>query len=252
MRDDKINIKNIYIDIDSLLDTRITILKELLPEFTEDYLKDENHPYFYRTNNSFKYRDYTIPDTLFMELYKYRSKNVLKESKPTILSYLMLNVLDDVFKSIEVEDKNEKPAIIVNVYPYKLTEEEQALFQLYLYNFIPSVIPIEMVYKPIEELTPDYFKSKSVIDIYMYNGYRWLEYIVSNMSFLDAFMVDKTLFLPKFFSNNLKTEETVGDLYELFTYSYSNIIRLEFLELSAYVDKEYCPKKIEEEYLDQE
>lgn len=252
MRDGKINIKNIYIDIDSLLDTRITIMKELLPKFTEDYLKDQEELYFYRNNNSFKYKSYTVPDTLFMELYKYRSKLVLKNSKPTVLAHLMLNVLDEVFKNIEVHDSHDKPALIVNTYPYKLTDEEQALFQLFLYNFIPSVIPIEMIYKSIPELTPEFFKEKSVIDIYMYNGYRWLEYIISNMSFVNSHMLNRTLFLPKFFSNSLKTDDNTGDLYEMFTVSYSKIIKLEFLELSAYVEKEYCPKKIEEDYLDQE
>ena len=249
MEDKKTIVPYLYVDLDSLLDTRVPILKELFPKFSTDYLEDPENLYLKRIGNNFSYKGYTIPSSLFETLYKYRTKIVLKDAKPTPLCYSLPLMLDDVLKNHHIEDKNVNPGVLLNIYPYVLDKEEIACLRVFLMNFIPNLIPVEIIYKSPLDLTPEYINRQQVVDLYMYNGFSWVTFIASTFSYFKHPLLDKTLFLPKQFPDISLYDKNKKDLYEILQMNYSYIVPLEFLEMSAYSEKN-IDDLVEKEYRD--
>lgn len=171
--DDSLGIENgIYLDLDSLFDTRIGIIKQ----FDDIYDNLFNDDYYdKRLTDEFSY----LNMELFKKLYKKRDNKVLKNSPVSNILSLFIKEADLLLtKRIE---SNSKPIIdiTINTYPYHLTTREQETISFLLTKF-----------SNIETLNFNYIRTNpfdiSFKDVgieynvmFMYNSLTWIDYNIS-------------------------------------------------------------------------
>lgn len=177
--------KAIYLELDSLVDTRLALLYSLNEETAIDILPEYN----IRRNDIFG----NIPYRLFEELYKLRKKSILEFAIPTkILEILGMMVAE---KRGDMRNMGDKYKLYLNTYPYVLTRDEQDKFSEVITRFIPDLV-VECIYESPYTLTPKYIIDKDISDIIMYNGLDWLEKHIALFNIVENPLINKTIIVP--------------------------------------------------------
>ena len=155
-----------YVALDVLLDTRFGCLVTHFGDKTLDMTKD----YFVRQYERFG----DLRSAEFIELYKKRDKEVLKNSVITNF----INILSDFIKDAEYKNTYSPeltvPAIVVNVYPYVLTDAETDMIRNAMYFRLQKEIQIDIVNINYKNLTPKFVEGNYQI-MAMYDYYIWLD-----------------------------------------------------------------------------
>ncbi len=187
----------IYAEIDTLLDTKFTILKTYNPDVALDEILTGR--YVDRSRDDFRYKDYVLPYTLFNNLFKKRNEIILFNSA---LSSIPLLIQKDfqMFLTNTLETREKTLELIINIYPYRLLEEEIDFLNEVFKSYIDDRISIEYIYEPSVNVTPMYVKEKSIKTMYMLNGLEWLNFSVNNGNIFAEPMVDVCLRIPKLFN----------------------------------------------------
>lgn len=182
--------RGFYIDIDSLLDTRLAVLKILDPNLALTLI--ENERYHYRIIDSFGY----ITNTIFNQYYKRRNNTVLKQATVT-------NIVDILFS--EIVTLKTKPGfynplkpipIHINIFPYSLEEKEKENIIKVMYNILViDNIEITITDRSFDRISPIYVDN-NYICLFMYNGLKWLEYHVLTKSLLSRNLPTTRLYVP--------------------------------------------------------
>ena len=157
----------LYADLDSLLDTRLAVLYEM----GEDVIK-------HVLDNGYTSRDIDhwdgIDNNLFKAKYAARDKQILKNSAMTPMVTLLREfVIATVAKSVNSPFLFE-PKIIINTYPYHLSDDELDMFMSTFVALTKGMAAIELVFMSIEDVTPMYVK-KNLSLVIMYDYLKWLE-----------------------------------------------------------------------------
>lgn len=173
---DEINInKGIYLDLDTLLDTRFSLLTKINKDFINLYFNVDKTYYDERIIDEFSYINYK----LFNKIYKYRNNSLLKHSYITNIINILVAELDLLVGKKIDSGLNPKTKITLNLYPYKLNYEEIKNIKINLNKYIHSkYIIIETIYMKPEELTLNYVDNSFNV-MFMYNGIEWLDYQLS-------------------------------------------------------------------------
>ena len=133
----------IYTDLDTLYDTKITLLNMIDPRLVREYLSREydilDH-YLYLNNKAFD------------KIYKERDKRVLIGSKNSSIIDLIRKIVSDI------DTKNKTTTaipsvlnLIINTYPYKLDTDEQLVIKEFMSKYILYLNNIDIVYKEVIE-----------------------------------------------------------------------------------------------------
>ena len=165
--------KGVYIDLDTIFDTRLTVLKAISPEVYNLMLKTDY--YDLRLFDEFDF----INNKVFNTFYKQRDNEILKRSFITKAVELLALELD-ILVSKKVEAGVTSPTFIdLNIYPYTLTEVDKkrlinaigiyCLFDEVKVNFV-NISPFD--------LSMSYISGRYGVMI-MYHGSKWLDYQMS-------------------------------------------------------------------------
>jgi len=112
--------KNIYVDLDAILDTRLGTLYFLDKGLYDYYKGDGKDFYINRLIDEFEY----IPNNVFKYYYNLRNGETLKHSPLTpLLDVLTISVEDMIVKRLTADKNIKKLVIDVNIYPYVLKDE---------------------------------------------------------------------------------------------------------------------------------
>lgn len=133
----------IYTDLDTLYDTKITLLNMIDPRLVREYLSREydilDH-YLYLNNKAFD------------KIYKERDKRVLIGSKNSSIIDLIRKIVSDI------DTKNKTTTsipsvlnLIINTYPYKLNTDEQLVIKEFMSKYILYLNNVDIVYKEVIE-----------------------------------------------------------------------------------------------------
>lgn len=167
MEEKNIPYSAMLVELDCLLDTRISILSEL----EDDKLKEVLYMYHSRDIDSFPHYSFNR----FKEAYDKRTREVLKEALVTPIMSLIIEFVDKTLLNLINTPFHQRPKIIINIFPYELKEEE-------INNIISLIIvktkgncTVEVINKNIKELTVGYVKDNIAIMV-MYKYYEWIEY----------------------------------------------------------------------------
>ena len=181
--------KSIYVDVDSILDTRLSVLYLLSGQLAEQVTTDGS--YFTRIRENFG----PLSADIFQSFYDRRNKFVLKYAMPTKVISLIQLYIEDLAMDIKTAETDEEISMFINFYPYHDLEEDEVMLVI---NLIKKFLP-ELHIKPIfmsrEELTPSW-----VIDhvgcMFKYDNYRWLEYHGTTTKLFTTPLLDVMYFTP--------------------------------------------------------
>ena len=159
----------ICVDLDTMLDTRLGTLLTLGEEkFNKNF---DPKKYFNRTIDEFP--DYDFKE--FRKLYSNRDKRTLLKSISSYIPKLVMDYARSAWGSMYTTPWSYVPRVVLNTYPYKLTDNELNIIKLGIVQSNYENIDILDIHKSPEELTPEYLLNTKIDMIVMYDFYMWLD-----------------------------------------------------------------------------
>ena len=159
------------IELDVLFDTRIGTLSKFGDDVAIDALENG-----YRSRITDDISTFTkkITNEQFKEAYRNRDKDTLKLSRMTNFIFTLRNIVTELETNIlDQAGILEDAAILLNVYPYQLTDNEAFTFKSCLEEYIGTSIPIRISNFSPDQLGLYELKEMSVMTYAMYNTEEW-------------------------------------------------------------------------------
>lgn len=225
--------KQIYVDIDSLYDTRYTLINKLT-NGNRLIIGLEITEYLLRNRDNFG----TMSNTIFNYFYKYRNKNLLMESEPTYVFNLVQDTINDL---ILANANNEEINVVINMYPYVLNEKENEIF-LSIFKTMFKNVSIELCYINMLKYPLSKVSGKYNVMI-MYNGMEWIESKQKSNEIINNPITNIVLYTPWLLYGNILTKEleaNKGEYEKQVQELLKLIVHIKFLPVLVYcfrVDK---------------
>lgn len=186
----ELTFSTMLVELDCLLDTRISLLAEL----DDSKFKDVIKMYHNRDIDEFPYYSFDK----FKELYDNRDKSILKNAIVTPIMSLITEFVDKTLLQIINSPFHYQPKIIINIYPYKLSDDEITNIISLIINKTKLRATVEVIDKSIKELTVGYVKDNLSVMV-MYKYYEWIEYHCSIKAFKSISCPEVCLFGPSIY-----------------------------------------------------
>lgn len=218
----------LLIELDCLFDTRLGVLASM----GDDALKAAlNSNYYNRVSDYFPGIDY---DT-FKENYSKRDKRTLFNSIVTPIGRFAKEFALATLDNVNNSPFHYQPEIIVNMYPYVLTPDEQTLIVKGVKELTSGLCNIECVFLSPEKLTPLYLKlNLSILVMYEYD--KWLEVHAQSNEWKKHTAPDVTLIAPMI--SMIKTERSSSSLEEAFVEMQKTVAP--FVNLKLFPIEKFC------------
>jgi hypothetical protein len=168
---------NIYLDLDTILDTRMGTLAKL------------GNEYAVRTLNSGKYHKRMVDEfegvsrEAFKEAYAKRDLDTLKLSVLTNVVFFLRRLIKDSLISSVIHQRVEKLSFTVNVYPYNFEDEglvEMLLGCIRFHTYSTSSVRIVSI--PDEDLTPEFCSTNFQIML----RYDWVNWAAKHKTYYET------------------------------------------------------------------
>lgn len=164
--------QGIYIQLDALLDTRLSTLYSLGEDLVFDCLSSN---YFTRRTDTFEGIEKEVFDLAYSKRDKVTLSNAVVTKAIGFIKELVLRMTSQAIKT----PFHSGARIIINTYPYDLEEVEVSAIISGLAQAISGTCDIEAINKSFEELTPKYCKDNlSYMFFYEYSS--WLDIQANN------------------------------------------------------------------------
>lgn len=215
----------LYTDLDTIYDTKITLINMIDPRLVREYLSRE-----------YDILDHTLylSDKAFDKIYNERDKRVLIGSKNTSIVDLIRKIVSDI------DTKNRTsptiPSLItltINTYPYKLDADEIKDMKIFMSRYILHLNDIDIIYKE----TIDSELMNKINIMIKRDGLKW---------FMDNRLLNPTFKLPNLKlivpddmvkTNLTKIDVDVDKLKEYLETTLMLDVCLEFVEKEAFMLK---------------
>ena len=204
MSEEVIETSSLLVDIDSLFDTRLATLFTMGEEVADLVLGNN---YYEREH------DFWIGVDLdkYNLLYKNRDKNILKNA---LMTKVILMIKEFALGTLEVGNYSPfkyKPKVILNVYPYHLTEIESNIFINALREKTNNLSDIELIRYPNQVITPSWLKKNCSV-VFMYHFRDWLD--VHKEEFNKSSCPEVSLISPAIFFTDKNLEEQKRNVFK--------------------------------------
>ncbi len=157
----------IYTDLDTLFDTRYSLLEKLYPDVAESVIVENK--YYDRLSNTYG----PLGSNLWNYIYRHRTKEVLIDVIPTFIFDTVITIYDSTLKQDINSGTFKEFTLFVNTYPYNLNEDECVAMQAGLESIAPQ-LGIELINIPQDDITMNWLYSR-VSHVIMYNVLEWVE-----------------------------------------------------------------------------
>ncbi len=219
------NKKNIYIEIDTILDTRLTLLINLDKELAIDWVNNGN--YHHRKEDTYSY----LSNDVFKRMYAKRDKSVIKVPFPTkMLSFILEYCLKASNEDVD-SGGNGIITVFLNTYPYDLSEVEEENIVNAIHTKLPDKIDVEIIH---EELVSPKWINSNIRMLVKYDGIDWLERNVSNGKIIKNNLPNVILVIPTVMSKFREDEMKEEDIFDSYAKMASPYIQLEFIDVSIF------------------
>lgn len=209
----------IYINLDSLIDTRLSVLHYHSPKIFKQVVKSIDK-YQSRLKDEFDYLD----TELFKEMYKKRNSEMIKEPIPTFIPEFIKSYVLTCLQ----EKSGEIVTMYLNVYPYKFTDEEKELLKKSIFVIYNKLIDVEILDKPDNDITVKFIHENIALMI-MYNGINWLEHNLANKSLRSLNLPDVLMICPRLVDKLVVKKTAINDFFLDFEKIVHPFIQLLFL-----------------------
>ncbi len=194
--------KSFLVDLDSIMDTRLGTLMQLHPGLFEQCLDLDYH---LREAEVFP----NVPMDIYNQVYEGRDRDTLKVSLITRIPDYIKTVVDSFKKNKILSKLDNKTTVDLNIYPYKLTDEEIQNYCEELNLKLGDDVIVKPVNYSYKDLTPTLVKNEYSC-IIKYNFNKWLDE--------QAYAFDKvrapevTVLLPNIYWNEKPDEKTLKEI----------------------------------------
>lgn len=209
----------IYINLDSLIDTRLSIIYYHSPKMFKDIIKNINS-YQSRLKDEFENLDVE----LFQNMYKKRNSLMIKEPLPTHVPELIKSY---VLTCLE-EKSSEVITLYLNVYPYKFRSEEKELLKKSIFSIYKGLIDVEILDEPDTNISVKFIHENIALMI-MYNGIKWIEHNLANKKLRSLNLPDVLMICPRLVDKVVVQKTAINDFFSDFEKIVHPFIHLLFL-----------------------
>lgn len=224
---DKTPVRNLYFDLDTMLDTRLPIIYLLDKELASDIVN--SGAYHTRRKDNFREISYDI----FMPLYRNRSKVILELALPTpMLNMIRAHYGDIVETQFKEGDTDKKACIYINIYPYDLGANEIENLRFIISKIIPKA-ELKFISMSNGELTPDWVYD-TIGTLFKYDGLEWLEYHVGNGNLINRPLLNTHLFTAGIVTGSIPTKKINAEVYDGMISIAQTVIDLTLLHLNDF------------------
>lgn len=236
----------IYVDIASLLDLRMAMLLKLVnQEILVDYLNSEEY-------NFRQIDDFALADK---DAYNQLTKDMPLELIPMSLITYILTSLKMKLANLEKRNNfyNEKkvPEILLNIYPFVLTEAQQNGLQNMVFVKLETNTMVSIIRMAPKDVTPYFIKTAGIITTFMYSFKDWMNVhtaALEKTKLPDVLMYFPSLGFEKQDEKQLQKITKMGfkDIFGYTEYLFSSVANINFLPVvfysnivtaSLYIDK---------------
>lgn len=217
----------IYVDLDSLFDTRLATLHLLDPEKTLPLLRES---YFKRDYDEFEGYD----TEQYKNAWKTRDQETIRNSVVTDVPRLILFFAEKTLRARSSTPLVAQPLLHLNIHPYKLPESAINSIIHGVKLLTKGLIDIEVIDTPISQLTPKHIKERYTTMV-MYEYWEWLEYHAQQKNFDNVFCPEITLIGPAIVRSKEAWEEVkVIDIYKVIEQYSSMFIKLTLYPVTTF------------------
>jgi hypothetical protein len=176
--DKQIKFNRILIDLDSLLDVRQGVLSRLLQDdkALADYVASE--AYNFREMDDFSA---VVNMQRYKTLYTNPTKDIVSNSTITYLFTVLKKKILDIEKRNVSHNETKALEILVNTYPFKLSEEEQSSLIDVFFIKLKTEVYLRTIYIPPEQISPTFIRDNDIIELYIYDTHAWLNVQLDNV-----------------------------------------------------------------------
>lgn len=221
---------NILIELDALLDTRLTTLHGISEScidnnFYKRYV-DRPNDYFPCLKNKEE----------FFEKYKNRDKNVLKNSFRTQLHEYLRDIIHEASFNKNLGVMDQTVSITINTYPYDLSDQEKVFLAHVINRLIRHAGDVRFCTMTLEELTPSFLRENFNL-IFYYDFLDWLDIHSSNGNLNKKACPNVVVHIPLLLRNDV-TDQDIREYFqkenpfELLIKATELFIKLAFLPIS--------------------
>lgn len=236
--DKEVKFNRILIDLDSLLDVRQGVLSRLVqdPAALADYV----------ASDAYNFREVDDFSTLVnMQQYKalnqLRTKDIIKYSTITYLfSILKKRILEIDKRNIAVAE-TKRLEVLVNIYPFQLTQEEQTGIIDALFIKLGTEVYIRTIYLDTKDISPSFIRDNDIIELFIYDTSAWLDAQLNNVHQSGQKMHDHRLNFPALYNTPLSedlrhklSKQGFKDVFSVLEYLTSAYMAVNFLPTIFY------------------
>lgn len=218
----------IYIDLDSLFDTRMATLLKLGADKIE---KNIPHGYYERHADSF----IDVADEDFAKAYQARDEETLRLA---VITPVMGHVCDFIRRTnvaTTTTPFERDPKVIINTYPYQLSDVMISSIVEGVKIVTKGSADIEAQSLSFEALTPSYIK-KNFVQMVMYHYAHWAEVNLANESLLKEQCSMVQLVGPML----MKSKEAVKEMSGVNVYAATQNYFRPFINLTLFPVNFFC------------
>ena len=189
---------NIYIDLDSLLDTRLGIIS-MLDETAVEAMVKAGH-YWTRVYDDWEVlTEGKVTNTAFNEAWEQRTNEVLRASMLTEIFGPLRNILTLYTQNIKEGHVDKPLCMTVNMYPYTLSDDEQEGISEALKYHVGADFSVFFVSITDDELTPALLFSRYDA-AFMYHFHKWI--VKHGFALANQPTPDFVLMVPRLFTKD--------------------------------------------------
>lgn len=162
----------LLIELDALLDTRIATVRRIDPTVAEQLLENPN--YRNRVSDELNYIDSRIDLLSYNTAYIKRDMETLDYSKATLLVGYIVRLISKLQMVIDANNPELKDIdVVVNHYPYKLTEDEKNFIIAGVSSMIGLSDNVSLVNLEPKDINLEYLKNNKVLAYIVYDFNLW-------------------------------------------------------------------------------
>ena len=163
----KIQTSTVLIELDALLDTRLATIASLGNDALDSVLASDYH-------NRLMDVWPNVDTAVYQHQYDHRDKTILSNAIITPMGQLLKEFTFGTLKQILNTPFHYQPKILLNVYPYDLTDTELEVLARSIIDLTGGKADVELINVDYESITPRYVKQHiALMVLYRYDN--WLE-----------------------------------------------------------------------------
>lgn len=183
-----------YVELDALLDTRISTVARLNPQAAMDLLGDHyrkrKSDELWLLHDGFSKEDY-------LDGYKKRDKETLAVSRITPLIYVVGSTMREKLHEVASSPTLQVAQLDVNIYPYELTDVEKKDFVDCIMAYSDVEVKVNLISISPIELTFIHIRNEGYKGLFVYNFSEWAEIHIPKIEAGQQYCPAVTMVVPE-------------------------------------------------------